>query len=385
MRRYILAVAGPEERQVEVGAEVHDGGSRGPDSRTVLAWAFGIATLLGWSTVAFVYFGMNAFGRTLSFPRALIAGLPDWYLWAAATPGIFWIGQRFTLGRSRWLVLGLHLVVGSLVVLAELGMVVALNRMLGVPSFMSPWREVYLRVVLQYFHLNFMVYWVIVAAAHATRYYQSYRERAMAALALESERNRAALSALQMQLQPHFFFNTLHTIATLVRDDRGEAAVDTIARLGTLFRQALGSGHRTVVPLREELEFVSGYLEIEQLRFADRLTVSLRVDEETLDAEIPSMALQPLVENAVRHGIARDPDASLLSVVAQRRNGALRVEVRNDGPAFTGAAAGSVPGVGLENVRARLRLLYGADFMLTMGPGEAGGAVVALEVPWVRR
>src|SRR5687768_8708101 len=192
MRRYIRAVAGPEERQVEVGAEVHDGGSRGPDSRTVLAWAFGIATLLGWSTVAFVYFGMNAFGRTLSFPRALIAGLPDWYLWAAATPGIFWIGQRFTLGRSRWLVLGLHLVVGSLVVLAELGMVVALNRMLGVPSFMSPWREVYLRVVLQYFHLNFMVYWVIVAAAHATRYYQSYRERAMAALALESERNRAA-------------------------------------------------------------------------------------------------------------------------------------------------------------------------------------------------
>ena len=357
----------------------------GPDSRTVLAWAFCIATLLGCSTVAFVYIGMNAFGRTLSFPRAVVAGLPDWWLWAAATPGIFWFGQRVTLGRGRWRAFGLHLVVGTLVVLVELALVAALNRYLGVPTFTGPWQEPYLRLVLQYFHLNLMVYWVIVAAAHATRYYQSYREQAMAALALESERNRAALSALQMQLQPHFFFNTLHTIATLVRDNRGEAATDTIARLGALFRQALGSERRTVVPLREELEFVSGYLEIEQLRFADRLTVSLHADEETLDAEIPSMALQPLVENAVRHGIARDPAASQVSVVASRRNGSLRVEVRNDGPAFGAAAPDAAGGVGLQNVRARLRLLYGADCSLTAAPGEAGGAVVALEVPWVRR
>lgn len=367
------------------GADQGEAVNGGPDSRTVLAWALAIATLLGCSTVAFVYVGMNAFGRTLSFPRAVVAGLPDWYLWALVTPGVFWFGQRVTLGRRRWLAFALHLAVGTLVVLAELAMVAALNRYLGVPTFTGPWLEPYLRLVLQYFHLNLMVYWVIVAAAHATRYYQSYRERAMAALALESERNRAALSALQMQLQPHFFFNTLHTIATLVRDNRGEAATDTIARLGALFRQALGSAHRTVVPLREELEFVSGYLEIEQLRFADRLTVSLRADDETLDAEIPSMALQPLVENAVRHGIARDPEASLVSVVASRRNGSLRVEVRNDGPAFRGPAPDAVPGVGLQNVRARLRLLYGSDFTLTTGPGEAGGAVVALEVPWVRR
>ncbi len=361
------------------------GGSGGPATLTVLAWAFGIATLLGCSSVAFIYFGMNAFGRTLSFPRAVIAGLPDWYLWAAVVPAIFRIAQRIPLGRSRWAAFGLHLLVGTLVALVELALVTLFNRLLGVPTFAGPWQDIYLRMILQYFHLNFIVYWVIVAAAHATHYYRSYQERAMAALALESERNRAALSALQMQLQPHFFFNTLHTIATLVRDDRGEAAVDTIARLGTLFRQALGSAHRTVVPLREELDFVAGYLEIEQLRFADRLTVSLRVDEETLDAEIPSMALQPLVENAVRHGIARDPDASLVSVIATRRNGSLRIEVRNDGPAFTAAEPGTVPGVGLQNVRARLRLLYGSDFTLTTVPGERGGAVVALEVPWVRR
>ena len=355
----------------------------GPDSRTVLFWALGIATLLGWSTVAFVYVGMNAFGRTLSFPRALIAGLPDWYLWAAATPGVFRLAQRITLSRSHWGRLAFHAAFGTVVVLTELAIITALNRALGVPTFAGDWGDAYLRIVLGYFHLNYMVYWVIVAAAHAMRYYESYRERAMVALRLETERNRAALSALQMQLQPHFFFNTLHTIATLVRDDRGEAATDTIARLGTLFRQALGSAHRTVVSLREELDFVSGYLEIEQLRFADRLTVSMRIDDEALEAQIPSMALQPLVENAIRHGIARDPTASSVAVIAARRNGALRVEVRNDGPPYV-PGVDATPGVGLQNVRERMRLLYGGDFTLTAAPGERGGAVVALEVPWAR-
>lgn len=355
----------------------------GPSTRTVLIWALAIATLLGWSTVAFVYVGMNAFGRTLSFPRALIAGLPDWYLWAAVTPGVFRLAQRITLSRSHWGAFALHAVLGTIVVLTELAIITALNRALGIPTFAGNWSDAYLRIVLGYFHLNFMVYWVIVAAAQATRYYRSYRERAMVALRLETERNRAALSALQMQLQPHFFFNTLHTIATLVRDNRSEAATDTIARLGTLFRQALGSAHRTVVSLREELAFVSGYLEIEQLRFADRLTVSMRIDDETLEAQIPSMALQPLVENAIRHGIARDPSASNVAVVAARRNGSLRVEVRNDGPAYDPGAGGG-HGVGLQNVRERMRLLYGADFTLTAAAGEAGGAVVALEVPWER-
>ena len=364
--------------------DAHDNGSPGPDSRTVLVWALAIATVLGWSTVAFVYVGMNAFGRTLSFPRALIAGLPDWYLWAAATPGVFRVAQRVMLGRSRWRAFAMHAVLGTAIVLTELALITALNRLLGIPTFAGDWGDAYLRVVLGYFHLNFMVYWVIVAAAHATRYYQSYQERAMVALQLETERNRAALSALQMQLQPHFFFNTLHTIATLVRDDRAEAATDTIARLGTLFRQALGSAHRTVVSLREELDFVSGYLEIEQLRFADRLSVRMRIDDETLDAEIPSMALQPLVENAIRHGIARDPEASVVSLIAERRNGSLRVEIRNDGPSYDGTASELANGVGLQNVRERLRLLYGGSFSLTAVPGEHGGAIVAIEVPWVR-
>lgn len=354
---------------------------RGPGWRVVLWWALVLATLLGCSSVGFVYFGMNAFGRTLSFPRALLAGLPDWYLWAAATPAVFWLGQRFTLGRSRSLAVGVHLLAGIVVALVELTLVTLLNRLLHIPTFAGPWQDVHLRMVLQYFHFNLLIYWVIVAAAHATRYYESYRERDMAALQLEAERNRAALAALQMQVQPHFFFNTLHTIAALVRDGRGETATDTIARLGSLFRQALGSAHQSVVSLREELAFVTGYLEIEQLRFADRLTVRIDVDDEALDAQIPSMALQPLVENAIRHGIARDPRASLVSLTAGRSNGSLRVEVRNDGAPYAPPAAGE-SGVGLQNVRARLGLLYGSEYSLTIS--SEGGTVVALEIPWTR-
>ena len=197
---------------------------------------------------------------------------------------------------------------------------------------------------------------------------------------LEAERNRAALAALQMQVQPHFFFNTLHTIAALVRDGRGETATDTIARLGTLFRQALGSAQQSVVSLREELDFVTGYLEIEQLRFADRLKVRINVDDEALDARIPSMALQPLVENAIRHGIARDPNASLVSVAAARKARSLRVEVRNDGAPY--APTGDETGVGLQNVRARLGLLYGSDYSLTISSEK--DTVVALEIPWAQ-
>jgi LytS/YehU family sensor histidine kinase len=185
-----------------------------------------------------------------------------------------------------------------------------------------------------------------------------------------------------MQLQPHFLFNTLHTIASLVRDGRAEAATSTIARLGELFRQTLGNLQRNEVPLREELSFIEAYLEIEQTRFSDRLAVRFDVDRGTLEALVPNLSLQPLVENAIRHGIARDPSAGRIEVLARRRDGALRIEVRNDGPAYAGNGEGSTGGVGLANTRARLYRLYGARYRLDLLPGAGGGTVAVLEVPW---
>jgi len=358
-------------------------GSGGP--RWVAIWllAFALATPLAWSSVAFVYFGMLAAGRPLTFAHSMVAGLPEWYVWAGLTPLVFSLGQRVRLERHQWVPAGLfHLAAGTVVALVDLALVTAINRQFGpTVSYVGPvfW-EVYLKIVLRYFHYSFIIYWVIVAAAHAVRYYRSARDREVEGIQLQAELTQAQLATLRMQLQPHFLFNTLHTIASLVRDGRGDAATTTIARLGDLFRQTLGNLQRNEVPLREELSFIEAYLEIEQTRFSDRLAVRFDVDQETLGAMVPNLSLQPLVENAIRHGIARDPSAGRIEVLAARRGGALRIEVRNDGPAYTGN--GSSGGVGLANTRARLYRLYGPSCRLDLLPDHSGGTVAVLEVPW---
>ena len=318
-------------------------GSGGP--RWVAIWllAFAVATPLGWSSVAFVYFGMLAVGRPLTFEQATLAGLQDWYSWALLTPIVFSLGRRVRLERDQWVGAHIHLSRHN-------------SRARGSGDgdrdqpvlrphceFIGSFSEVYPRIVLRYFHFAFIIYWVIVAAAHATEYYKSTRDGELESLALQAELTQAQLAALRMQLQPHFLFNTLHTIASLVREGRGEAATATIARLGDLFRQTLGNVQRNEVPLREELSFIEAYLEIEQSRFSDRLAVRFEVGPDTLEAWIPTMALQPLVENAIRHGIARDPSAGRVEVSARRRDQSLRVEVRNDGPSYTGGG-GSADG-----------------------------------------
>jgi hypothetical protein len=358
-------------------------GSGGPRWIAIWLLAFALATPLAWSSVAFVYFGMLAAGRPLTFAHSMVAGLPEWYVWAGLTPLVFSLGQRVRLERQQWVAAGLfHLVAGSVVALVDLALVTAINRQFGpTVSYVGPvfW-DVYLKIVLRFFHSSFIIYWVIVAAAHAVRYYRSSRDREVEGIRLQAELTQAQLAALRMQLQPHFLFNTLHTIASLVRDGRGEAATTTIARLGELFRQTLGNVQRDEVPLREELGFLEAYLEIEQTRFSDRLAVRFDVDQEALGAMVPNLSLQPLVENAIRHGIARDPSAGRIEVRAARRDAALRIEIRNDGPAYTGN--GSSGGLGLANTRARLHRMYGSASRLDLLPDQSGGTVAVLEVPW---
>lgn len=360
--------------------------SKGLSWVRIWLYASAVATLLGWSSVALVYFAMLAAGRPLTFEHALVAGLTEWYVWAALTPLVFWLGQHFRLEQRRWVGAALvHLLLGTVVALVALALVTAINRYFGpTVSYVGPvfW-DVYLKIVLRFYYFAFIIYWVIVAAAHAAQYYRSSRDRELEAAQLQAELAQSQLAALRLQLQPHFLFNTLHTIASLVRDGRGEAATSTIARLGELFRQTLGNVQRNEVPLREELSFLQAYLEIEQTRFSDRLAVRFDIGHETLGVLVPSMSLQPLVENAIRHGIALDPRASRIEVHAHQQNGSLRIEVRNDGPPFGGnGAAGSTGGVGLANTRARLTRLYGSACRLDLLPDQGGGTMAVLEVPW---
>ncbi|HEX8246736.1 MAG TPA: histidine kinase [Pyrinomonadaceae bacterium] len=223
-------------------------------------------------------------------------------------------------------------------------------------------------------HLNLLTYAGIVGFSHAAFYYRRYHERS-------AQLARARLQTLQMQLQPHFLFNTLNTISELVHRD-AKAADRTIARLGDLLRLALETENLPEVTLRQELEFLEKYLEIEKTRFHDRLTVGFRVAPETLDACLPSMILQPLLENAIRHGIASRPGAGKIDISAERLDGMLELRV-SDGGGIANSETGDLPeGIGLSNTRARLRQLYGKRQALILHNSASGGLEVVLQIPF---
>jgi len=186
-----------------------------------------------------------------------------------------------------------------------------------------------------------------------------------------------------MQLHPHFLFNTLNAIAGLVRDRKDKAAVQMIAGLSDLLRHTLENSGKQEVPLREELDFLELYLDIQQMRFSDRLTVRMEVAPETLNARVPNLILQPLVENAIRHGVAARVSAGEVYISARRENGALELKVADDGPGLKrGWRIEDAGGIGLSNTRERLAQLYGKEHRFEVRNREGGGVEAALLIPW---
>jgi two-component system LytT family sensor kinase len=355
-----------------------------------MAWlwsrAVAIATLLGLSSVAFVYFGMQAAGKPLPFTTALLAGLPDWYFWAALTPLVFWVGDRIPFEAARWpRAVAIHLVVGAIVALAELAVFTLFNHWFYYNPYApapAAFGDAYVWNILRLFHYAFLIYWVLAAAGVALRFQRDAvaREREAARLnvrnaELESELTRAQLDMLRAQLQPHFLFNALNTIAGLVRERRNEAATDVIAGLGGLLRHALGTLDRDEIPLREELDVLESYLDVERARFGDRLRVHLDIDSATLDCRVPSMILQPLVENAIRHGLATSAEGEIW-ISARLKGTRLELEVRDSGRGFGDDVASLAESsrLGLQNTRARLDRLYGDRHSFFVGNGASGGA-----------
>jgi LytS/YehU family sensor histidine kinase len=218
-----------------------------------------------------------------------------------------------------------------------------------------------------------------VGVSHGIEYYRRFRERELRASQLETRLAAARLEALRAQLQPHFLFNTLHAISALMNRDV-EAAERMLARLSDLLRLTLDSAGEPMVPLKRELEFLAGYLEIEQTRFADRLTVQMNVEPDALDAPVPSLLLQPLVENAVRHGIAPRATPGRIEIRARRADGALHIEIEDNG---RGLPREMREGLGLSNTRARLEQLYGPAhrFELRAAKGDGSGTLVQLVLP----
>lgn len=309
--------------------------------------------------------------------------------WALVTPGVLWLGRRWPLEGRRWPAhLALHLA-ASVIVLFALGTfyqaVVAWVQGLrpGAPPLLS--RSI--QTFIFWFLSDSLLYWAVIFVDYGVRQYATARNRELRASQLETQLAGARLAALKMQLQPHFLFNALHTIGTLVRTGQSALAVRVVAGLGDLLRAMLNDAATQEVPLRQELAFLKSYLEIEQIRFSDRLQVVFSVDDETVDAIVPHLILQPLVENALHHGIASDARGGRLVVSARRIDRQLLLTVRDDGRGLGGdnsvAAGGATRrGLGLRNTENRLAQLFGTDFSVVVEAAPSGGTEARITIPY---
>jgi two-component system, LytTR family, sensor kinase len=227
---------------------------------------------------------------------------------------------------------------------------------------------------------GFLYYWLILGVQAAFIYQRMYREQRVAAAELEARLTEARLEALRLQLHPHFLFNTLNAISAFVQADP-ERARRMIARLGELLRRTLNGGTAAELPLHQELDLLGPYLEIQRIRFGDRLSIEVDVPDGVADGLIPTLLLQPLVENAVEHGVKRMLDGACVRLTAERAGDRLRLEIADNGPGPTGGSEG----VGLANTRGRLAGLYGNAARLELRAVDTGGTVVAIELPFRAR
>ena len=339
----------------------------------IRAWRTWAVVWCGWTALA-LFFAVSASltyrstGRpgnwTLSIERSLI----EWWLWALLTPLIAWLARRFPIDRARlWRHGAIH---------AAAGFPIAVVKTAADRTAFAWLTGMWMYWLVSTLALQFTIYCAIVAAAHGLTYYERSRERDQ----LEARLAEARLQLLGMQLQPHFLFNTLNTIAELVHDD-ADAADRMITGLSDLLRRTLELGPSQEIPLDAELQLLEQYLGIQRARFGERLQVTLSIDERTRTAAVPVLLLQPLVENAIRHGLGERLAAGHIDIAARRDGSRLVVTVSDDGNGTTGGATARER-VGLGNTRARLEALYGSDQRLQLSIAAGRGARVTLEIPF---
>jgi len=349
-----------------------------------------------WTILGLFYFSRGLTHRVLyndptPWWHYLLTWLAGCYIWALLTPWILWLGRRFPVDRDHWArQIALHVVLSAFFSVLQLALESAVSPVLGIfPALMTTVGSAFVYLLPRGFHGGVMTYWGVLGVQWGILYYGKYKERTEEALGLElraselqSQLMRARLSAMKMQLQPHFLFNTLNAIVVLVRQHKGREAEAMLAQLSDLLRCVLDDVEAQEIPLRRELEYLRLYLGIEQVRFRDRLRAEISADPSILDAAVPQLGLQPLVENAIRHGIGRSSSAGRIRISASRVNASLELRIEDDGPGFSAAPASEERGIGLTNTRARLQQLYGEGARLSVENAPGGGAIVTVTLPY---
>ena len=352
-------------------------------------------TIFTISTVLGVLTGLQAYNYVAltsehKQPFIVLLGLnmTYWWSWAVVVPGVLWMARRYRFERHTWRrsvafhFLGSVVCTFAHVALATTGRGLVITQ-LTERSFL--WSVDWWMYFRERFFLNFdwetMTYWALVAFVNALDYQRESREREIAAAQLQTQLAEAQLEALQRQLHPHFLFNTLNTISALMHRDV-HAADEMLVQLSDLLRLTLDRVGTQQVALKDEVDFLKKYLEIEQTRFGDRLQVNIDVDPELLDAPVPNLILQPLVENSLRHGIGPRVGVGKVDVTASHAEGFLTLTVRDNGVGLSPDKLHAFhSGVGLSNTRSRLENLYGDRHRFEFQTPPGGGLLVTIVIP----
>jgi two-component sensor histidine kinase len=355
-----------------------------------LVWlaVIGVWVLLGVIYAGPVYLEVRSEGMGHSAVRIFSWGILTWLVWAALTPFIVWLARRFPLDSTSWkralLVHTPAFLLASVTHSAAATFITLTTRPFkGMDEGEMQFWPRFVGRAQGSFASNLLVYCMVLGVCYAVDYYRKYREREFLATQLEAQLVQAQLDSLRMQLHPHFLFNTLNGIVGLVRDNKNEAAVNMLVGLSDLLRHALEHSSKQEVELREELNFIQLYLNLQQMRFSDRLNVEIDVEPATTRALVPNLILQPLAENALRHGFGRSVASGVIGIRSNVENGYLTLMVYDNGAGLPRDwQLQSSAGIGLANTTARLDQLYEDGYEFDVRNREQGGVEVVLRIPF---
>jgi len=347
----------------------------------VWRWSFPLGAIFALLTALRDYTVSQKLESGLPLSYWLIGEAAVYAFWSLFAPLILWVMLRFPLTKKTWLQNGVvHLLFYSCLACAYAVHYWVVDS-LQLPQSAKPLSADFSKTFYVSFSGALIKYYApIIVGGYVAIYYARLREQELRSATLATELAQAELRALKMQLQPHFLFNTLHSISTLVHTNAKGADV-MIAQLSDLLRATLNAGAVEYAPLRQEMDFAGKYLAIEQTRFSDRLTIEIDAAPETLDVEVPYLILQPLIENAIRHGVSKNPGAGIIRIEARLRGEKLYVTIADNGPGILTPARPTGGGVGLENTRARLEQAYAGRSELRLKRTAERGTIAELSLP----